>query len=300
VEAFDCIEFNDSLRWIDVMNDIAFTCMDLKFEERNDLSARLINQYLEHTGDYAGLAVLQYYEVHRALVRCKVSLMRAGQQNDNPKTAQTLRLQAKRYLAFSLRCIQQMHPAIMITHGYSGSGKTSLSKALVELSDAIQLRSDVERKRMHGFSATHRAAASTGSDLYDTAATRLTYQRLRDLASQVVGSGRPVIVDAAFLRAEQRTAFRRLALELGVPFLILDVKADDAIMRERIASRHALGRDASDAGIDVLAHQLANNDPLSNDEASCVVTIDMGRDTDPAGVKERCGAVLQMLNGARR
>jgi aminoglycoside phosphotransferase family enzyme/predicted kinase len=296
VQAFDCIEFNDSLRWIDVMNDIAFTCMDLKFEERKDLSARFLNQYLELTGDYAGLAVLQYYEVQRALIRCKVSLLRAGQQHDDTKTADKWRLQGKRYLAFSFQCSERMRPVVIITHGYSGSGKTSLSKALVELSDAIQLRSDVERKRLHGFVATHRGTALPDSELYDAAATRRTYERLRDMARQIVKSGRPVIVDAAFLKVEQRSSFKRLACELGVPFFILDLRCDEAIMRERLLARQARGSDASDAGTSVLARQLAHHDPLSDDEALNAFTIDMTSDTDTASTKARCRPILKILD----
>ncbi|HVK94151.1 MAG TPA: phosphotransferase, partial [Noviherbaspirillum sp.] len=79
VQVFDCIEFNDQLRWIDVMNDLAFIHMDLAFQRRGDLAARLLNRYLEITGDYQGLKVLPYYRTHRALVRAEVMLLRARQ-----------------------------------------------------------------------------------------------------------------------------------------------------------------------------------------------------------------------------
>ncbi|HEU0201641.1 MAG TPA: hypothetical protein VFR86_14555 [Burkholderiaceae bacterium] len=77
---FDCIEFNPELRFIDVMSDIAFTWMDLLDHELPRLAARLLNGYLEATGDYAGLATLRFYGVYRALVRALVALIRRGQE----------------------------------------------------------------------------------------------------------------------------------------------------------------------------------------------------------------------------
>jgi len=101
VEVFDCIEFNEGLRWIDVMNDIAFVCMDLQFQDRRDLAARLLDRYLDITGDYEGLAVLRYYSVQRALVRCKVALLRTRQLGADARDAAQHEREARRYLAFS-------------------------------------------------------------------------------------------------------------------------------------------------------------------------------------------------------
>ena len=79
VVLFDCLEFNDNLRWIDVMNEVAFTVMDLDDRGQQTLARRFLNAYLEHSGDYAGLALLRFYQVYRALVRAKVSVIRLNQ-----------------------------------------------------------------------------------------------------------------------------------------------------------------------------------------------------------------------------
>ena len=52
---FDCLEFDPKLRWIDVMNDVAFMVMDLVAHGRQDLTFSFLNAYLEHTGDYGGV-----------------------------------------------------------------------------------------------------------------------------------------------------------------------------------------------------------------------------------------------------
>ena len=79
VTVFDCIEFNDNFRWIDVIIEIAFTTMDLIDRQRPDLAAQLLDRYLQRTGDYAGLALLQFYQVYRALVRAQVAIIRHNQ-----------------------------------------------------------------------------------------------------------------------------------------------------------------------------------------------------------------------------
>ncbi|MBT8134529.1 MAG: phosphotransferase, partial [Gammaproteobacteria bacterium] len=52
--AFDCIEFNAALRWIDVISEVAFLVMDLQDRQQYRLANRFLNSYLEITGDYAG------------------------------------------------------------------------------------------------------------------------------------------------------------------------------------------------------------------------------------------------------
>lgn len=268
VSVFDCIEFNDSLRWIDVMDDIAFTCMDLRVQQRPDLAARLLNRYLASSGDYQGLLVFRYYLVERALVRCKVALLRA-QQSQTPDMAL-----AARYMAFASEQIQPVAPVLLLMHGFSGSGKSSLAECLVEAVGAIQIRSDVERKRMHGLPAVSDRAAAPMAGLYDAAATQLTYARLTTLARQVLESGLHVIVDAASLLREQRRPFQDLARELAVPFFILDVQARAATMRARIAVRQRRANDPSDADLATLAHQIAHHDTFSDDELEHVIAVD--------------------------
>ncbi|GAB3550354.1 bifunctional aminoglycoside phosphotransferase/ATP-binding protein [Noviherbaspirillum agri] len=270
VEAFDCIEFNDNLRWIDVMNDIAFACMDLRFLQRPELAARFLNHYLESSGDYAGLQVLHYYEVHRALIRCKVALLRAEQEQGGE--AQRCRQQAHAYLDFAQRRAQRSRPSILLMHGFSGCGKSSLSAHLAETLDAVRIRSDVERKRMRGIAATEHPSADTG--LYAASAISDTYHRLHDLAGEIVRAGWTVIVDATFLKADERAHFRQLAYELGVPLFIIDVQASEPTLRERIARRQQLEHDASDAGMDVLLRQLGNHDPLAHEELVRVIPVD--------------------------
>ena len=262
---FDCIEFNDDFRWIDVMSELAFMAMDLQCHGRADLAHRLVNGYLERSGDYAGARVLRYYVVYRALIRARVATLRASPAASagGPAAAAA---QLRRYLDLALHCSRPAHPALMITHGFSGSGKTTLTQGLLESAGAIRIRADVERKRLFGLDATARSGSPLNTGLYTRDATAATYARLCDLAMPVLAGGYGVVLDATFLRRRQREQARRLATAQCVPFVILEFEADPQTLRERIAQRAARGGDASEADLQVLSNQVRTAEPLGADE----------------------------------
>ena len=273
---FDCIEFNEHLRWIDVMSETAFVTMDLYDRGRPGLAHRLLNDYLQHSGDYAGLRVLRFYEVYRALVRAKVACLRLAQSGLSEDERNGIRRHYRQYLRLAERYTHSVPTPLIITHGLSGSGKTTISDALLESSGAIRIRSDVERKRLFGLAPEARSGSGIASGLYDLDATVRTYERLAALARTVITAGFPVIIDAAFLKERQREQFHRLADELRVPFVIFHCSASPEQLRVRLQHRKALARDASEATLQVLEHQLATQEPLRADEATRIFTIDTG------------------------
>jgi len=267
ITLFDCVEFNVELHWIDVMSDVAFVMMDLCVRGQDDFAFRLLNAYLEHTGDYSGVAVLRYYLVYRALVRAKVMALRDARQEA-----------ISAYLSLARRLAFAAHPALIITHGVSGSGKSALAQSLLEDLAAIRVRSDVERKRLFGFGRRAATASLLAQGLYSSDSTVKTYDRLEQLARDVINAGFPVVVDAANLKRAQRDRFRNLAAALAVPFVILDCRAPTEALRERIARRADAGSDPSEADLSVLEHQFATREPLSPDELSSAVVFESGND----------------------
>lgn len=278
---FDCIEFNAALRWIDVLSELAFLAMDIEAAAKPEIARRLLNTYLEITGDYAGLQVWRYYFTYRAMVRTKVALLRSQQEADAPLKQQHVAT-ALRYLALARQHCTPTHRGIVITHGFSGSGKTYLSQALVEVSGAIRIRSDIERKRMHGIAALQPAGSTVGTGLYAQDATAATYQRLLALAELITDAEHLVIVDAAFLKRWQRDLFCRLALRKNLPFAIIDFNAAPATLAQRINARRSRGLDASDADLAVLHHQLAHAEPLQQDELDAVFSCNAELDNQAA------------------
>lgn len=291
---FDCIEFNDAMRWIDVMSEVAFTAMDLQERGHAGLAHRFLNAYLENTGDYAGLAVLRFYLVYRALVRAKVAQMRAAQL---PPAEVPASLVQERDGYLQLAAIHARPPtaAIIVTHGVSGCGKTALSGMLLEQIGAIRIRTDVERKRRFGLPSTHHAASAGENALYSVDANRQTYAEVRRLAAAVATAGFVAIVDGAFLQRWQRDLFRGLAAELGIPFVVLAFTASEAALRQRIVARNLQGTDASDADVAVLEQQLLAREPLDADEQPSVVTYDAEAPLEQAGTPQAWRAVLDRL-----
>lgn len=271
--AFDCIEFDPALRWVDGLSDIAFMAMDLMAHGRDDLAWCFLNAYLDARGDHEGMPVWRYYLVYRALVRALVARLRADQGGAD---------RGPDYLALAMRLSSPPRARLLITHGLSGSGKTHVSRLLAREAGAVHLRADVIRKRLFGLSPTVVSHEAVPGGIYTEEATSATYARLLDLSKLTLQWGWPVIVDATFLDAADRHRFAELAHRLGVPFTILHCQAPDAVLRARIAQRQAQGGDASEATLDVLSAQQARAQPLSSQELTRALTLDASRPW-PAG-----------------
>ncbi|BAN35756.1 hypothetical protein SCD_n01945 [Sulfuricella denitrificans skB26] len=281
---FDCIEFSDNLRWIDVISEVAFLTMDLHGRGRSDLARRFLNAYLEQTGDYEGLEVLRYYLVYRAMVRAKVACIKAGQE----RLSAGHWAQYRNHIELATEFARPLQPLLTITHGLSGAGKTTVTQSLLEATSLFRVRSDVERKRLYGLKPEARSGAGTGESIYSPEANERTYRRLTEVARGIIQSGFSAIVDAAFLKRRERASFHELAQELNIPFVILDVTAPENLLRERVKQRMQQGRDASEADITVLENQLRNSEPLDASELALAIDVDTEQ-------KENIQALVQRL-----
>ncbi|MET3494432.1 AAA family ATPase [Variovorax boronicumulans] len=278
---FDCIEFDPALRWIDVMSDIAFLTMDLKAHGRGDLAFRFLDAWLQHSGDYPGLQVLRFYEVYRALVRALASGL-------GPRVTSPAAQARPDYLACAAQLATQRHgeARLMITHGFSGSGKSSVAAQLLCAVGAVRVRSDVERKRLHGLAPLARST-DLHLDIYGAQATRRTFDRLQACAREALLAGYPVIVDATFLQGAERQRFQALAAELRLPFTILDCRAGEAVLRRRVTERDATGTDASEAGLTELERQLQNHEALAAGEQAAAIEVFTEDAVDIASIATR-------------
>lgn len=266
---FDAIEFNPYLSHIDVISDLAFLLMDLEYRGLSSHSRRLLNRYLEITGDYEGVALLDFYKTYRAMVRAKVASLRAAQEL-SPREREEVRVEVRKYIDLAGGYGGEKNPFLAITHGFSGSGKSSCALMMVERYGAIRIRSDVERMRL--FRTEEKPG--TNEDVYTAEATRKTYGRLAELARILAQSGFCVVVDATFLKSAQRRIFMELSSESGLPFMILDIRCDPGEMRQRIRKRLSEGSDVSEADLEVLERQMQTAEALSADEADRCIGID--------------------------
>lgn len=273
VQLFDGIEFNDALRWIDVMNDLGFVLMDLEEHRQAGLANQLLNGYLSHTGDYRGLRLLRFFKVYRAMVRAKVAAMRAAQQSAS-ESEESAKAVAD-YLAYAVKEFRERKPILLITHGVSGSGKTYQSEPLLRFPGLIRLRSDVERSRVPDVVQSN---AGGKEERYSAARKQGVYLYLAEQAELLLQAGWSVLVDATFLQQSNRELFRNLAERINVPYRILHFEASREVLEQRVAERARSGKDASEAGVEVLQAQLRDYVELNDVERSACLNVQQAED----------------------
>ncbi len=273
IRIFDALEFSPVLRWIDTASEVAFVIMDLEQDGESGFARLFLNRYLERSGDYGALSVLDFYKVYRAMVRAKVQAIRLDQDSQHPETASDQQ-PCIDYLALAESYTQPRHPYLLIVSGLSGSGKSFLASQLREALPLIHLRSDVERKRIFGLIETARTFSSVDAGIYFPSATNWTYDRLHRLADAILISGYAVLVDATFIERGRREHFRDLAHRHRVGFATIALDAPPHILRQRLIRRHALGGDASEANLAVLEQQVAIRQGASTTEMADTLIID--------------------------
>jgi predicted kinase len=263
LQAFDGIEFNEEFQWIDVLSEIAFPVMDFVARGRRDLGWRLLNAYLESSGEYEALDVLRFYLVYRAMVRAKVTWLNPSNHSRTTRDheAQThpgdpllagpwdKYLDAASYFAFELA------PQLSLMYGFSGSGKSTRAIEVLEQQGGVRIRSDVERNRL--------SVKFKARDKYSEEMNDWVFEHLLGLAKAALQAGIPVIVDATFLKLKRRTPFQSLADDLKVDFEILACDAPYEELCRRLQNR---SHDPSEATIEVLNNQMKTHDPLTTDE----------------------------------
>ncbi|SDI80174.1 hypothetical protein SAMN05216588_12512 [Pseudomonas flavescens] len=285
---FDCIEFNEPFRLTDIALDTAFLVMDLEDRGLKCLARRLLNNWLEYTGDYGSLKLFNLYKAHRALVRAKVALFRLGQEQDAVQRAVILR-QYRGYasLAESYSAIPARFLAI--TRGVSAVGKSQVALRLVEALGAIRIRSDVERKRLLGEQQAHEDS-QLNSGIYSEDASKAVYEHLNRLADLALHAGYPVVLDATFLKRPQRQAAQLIAEKTGVPFLIVDCQAPDSVISSWLQQRQQQGNDPSDATLQVIEAQRARQDDIDEHERAHYKRVDTH---ESASIHDLVGAIRQ-------
>jgi aminoglycoside phosphotransferase family enzyme/predicted kinase len=286
--AFDCVEFEPAFRWIDVADDVAFLVADLEVLEAPLHAWAFLQGYLAASGDYQSCRVLRLYQAHRALVRAKVAALSAADAAD---ASGAMRRMHAAYLRHAAAVLGPLRPAVLLMSGLSGSGKTWLAERLAPVLRALHLRSDVERKRCAGLAPAAGSGSGLARGLYTAEATAELYRHLLRCTGDIVAGGRSVIVDATFLRPEDRLPWRELADAAGLPFRVIHCHAPAALLEERIERRRAAARDASEADLEVLRWQRQRSAPFAPGESATIIEADTARADVVQQVLQQLGAV---------
>jgi aminoglycoside phosphotransferase family enzyme/predicted kinase len=257
----DCVEFAERLRRIDAASEIAFAAMDLRYRESPQVEL-LLRAYARASDDFDLYSVVDYYVAYRAAVRAKVAAI-AAQDAGLPEDQRVRAAEsARRHLALADGALAERPAApLVLVAGVVGTGKSTVAARLAERLDAAVVASDRVRKRLFGVADTARLGTGWGSGAYAPEQVERTYAALLERARPVLGSGRPVLLDATFAKRAQRDAARRLAGELGCEAFLVEVSCAPQVALERLARRRAAGTDPSDAGPETYAPSVRGFEP---------------------------------------
>jgi predicted kinase len=268
VTAFDCLEFNANLRWIDTMSDVAFLFMDCQISNEPELAYGFLDGYLDASADYDGVRLLHYFAAYRSVVRAKVAALRWVQQADDELAERFLD-----HLRWARDWLVRPPGKLILTCGLSGSGKSYLAGLLTPALPAVRLRSDVARKKLAGLTAGQRSQSPIDGGLYDSGQSDRTFEYLAEVAEALLLAGENVIIDATFIEHARRLVFFELAAKLGATVQLLFCTAPVETLRERLRARNAAADDPSEATEAVLELQLGRfAAPLAEEHA---IEIDM-------------------------
>ncbi len=266
---FDCIEFNEPFRFVDVMFDIAYIIMDLDVRGRSELSNLFLNAYIEQTGDWAGLQILPLYLSRQAYVRAKVTSFLLDDPSVPASVKQEASQTAAQYYRLAWHYTRPRSGQLFLMAGLSGAGKSTTARLVAKRHQAIHLRSDAVRKHLAGIPLDQ----AGGPDLYTPEMSEKTYQRLGELALLLVNQGYSVVLDAKYDRQSLRQAVIDQATAHQIPLRILACEAPLEVLRDRLQQRTD---DISDATVDVLAQQTM--EPFTATEQPYVTTLDTTQD----------------------
>jgi uncharacterized protein len=255
----DCIEFDDRLRWLDVLDDVAFLAMDLEHLQRPDLAERFFAWYLEFSGERPIDSVRHHYIAYRAFVRAKVACIRAAQG----MTAAVA--DADDYARIALRHLQAGEVTLVLVGGAPGTGKTTLAQGIADHRGWVLLSSDTIRREM----------PPSAEDRYADAAKHATYRELLTRAREALESGESVVADATWGAAAMRTLAEHVATTTSSRLVALECHTPVEVAAARAQRRLVAGVDGSEAGADVARRLAAERAPWPG---AFVIETDAGAD----------------------
>ena len=293
IAIIDCIEFNERFRYGDVCADIAFLSMDLAWHGRVDLAEKLLASYARESNDYDLYSVVDFYESYRAFVRGKIASFLASDAEASQSARERARREARRYFMLSLAYERPplMPPRLVAVGGLIASGKSRTAATVGDLLAAPVVSSDRVRKHLMGRRPQESMKSEAWSGAYAPDATEAVYRELWRVAETVLGSGRPIVIDASFRSSDLREEARSLARRFGVPFLFVECHAPRELLLQRLAARDEKAGHESDARAELLGEFEKRFEPVEELSPSQHLRIDTS--LEKADNRSRLEAALE-------
>jgi aminoglycoside phosphotransferase family enzyme/predicted kinase len=252
---YDCIEFNDRFRCDDVASEVAFLAMDLDARGRPDLGYFFTASYGRRTDDKELVTLLPFYRCYRAYVRGKVLSFRLNEAEFSKEERDAAAKRSSQYFELARRYASRLRcPAVIVVGGLSGTGKTSVARAIAGELGLRVISSDAVRQSLFGL---EKRPAGYGKGVYTVEANQLTYQTMIKEARERLSEDGAVVLDATFQRAGDKAAAREMAQAAGAQWRMIECRSTPEVVRARLAARAERGDGHSDAGWEIYLRQQA-------------------------------------------
>ena len=277
---YDCIEFNDRLRYQDWANDLAFLAMDLDYQEEVARQNQLVTRMSSLLNDEGMRKIINFYKCYRAYVRGKIAGIQF-QESESSKEKQRLKKEAERYFGLSGRyAVLGSKPIALIIMGRIATGKSTVSKQLSQLFSVNHYASDRIRKKMAGIAPNKPSPEQVESHIYSEEMSQKTYEQLLDKGLQQLNAHHSVILDATFSSANKRKKLANKLEKAGFRHLFVQTKSSDELIKKRLSQREHKSGIVSDARLehfDKLNSIFETPEEIPNDN---LISIDTGPSID--------------------
>ncbi len=248
---YDCIEFNDDFRQIDIANDVAFLCMDLEFYGYYRESYFLTKQFFKKYNNYDFIFLQDLYRCYRAFVRGKVYSLKILDKDINEQEKEKSKVLASQYFKLSfLYAIKDIHPTIFVFMGRIGSGKSTIARKFSEFLELDIFSSDAIRKSFFNLPLYEKTPENLKFRVYTKFITEMVYKTMIEKAIESSLKKGLSILDGTFANKYLRNLVLFRAFEENIKIIFIEIDTKKEIIIERLKKRKFSSNEVSDAGLE--------------------------------------------------
>jgi aminoglycoside phosphotransferase family enzyme/predicted kinase len=281
IDIFDCVEFDERLRYGDVASDLAFLAMDLDAFGAPHLADELVRAYSKESDDRALATLITFYKCHRACIRGKVDFIKSLESEVPTEERDRARERAHEKFALAARYAACGRPALLVVCGLVASGKSTMAEKLSLRTGFEVLNSDRVRKQLAGIPDTLHRPSDYGAGIYTPAFDRLTYGALLEQARRCLAAGSGAVLDATFKSPTYRSGAVALADQMQVPVLFVECRADENETLRRLRDRARDRAEVSDATPEIYASHKRDYIPITELPARRHLVVNTSEDLEP-------------------
>jgi len=275
---YDCIEFNEKFRYIDIASDIAFLSMDLDYNGYYKFSDFFIDEISGLMNDENINDVLDFYKCYRAIVRGKVDSLKSFEPEVPEDERSRARKNAELFYKLALKySLFGSRPAIIVVSGVIGTGKSTIAKALTEELSFDVISSDIVRKKISGVPKFERKYEGYDAGLYSGDVTEKTYSEMFDVAEDIIKNGKSAIIDASFSKKKWREHIVKLSKNFDSRIYFIETQTPINVIEQRLIAREREQKTVSDARLEILDRFISDYEQPAEINSKILITIDTSK-----------------------